>query len=173
MPLMDDVISYYDKNNNFYNNKGELLNYTVYKDDKNGIYIAKIKRKSSSVSSSRKKTSQLSNKTFSFSLSSSSPVSVNEEKIKLCSRWAFNKRENPERPKKQAKATNKSLKNIPNAMRNPAIFPPCIPTLIKAKNEGPKLSNPRSNPLPIPFNMAKIHGMVSQNKAYSLEVQGF
>ena len=100
MPLMDDVISYYDKNNNFYNNKGELLNYTVYKDDKNGIYIAKIKRKSSSVSSSsRKKTSQLSNKTFSFSLSSSSPVSVNEEKIKLCSKWAFNKRENPERPK--------------------------------------------------------------------------
>jgi hypothetical protein len=62
MPLMDDVISYYDKNYNFYNNKGKLLNYTVYKDDKNGIYIAKIKRKSSSVYSSRKKTSQLSNK---------------------------------------------------------------------------------------------------------------
>jgi len=61
------------------------------------------KSSSSSSSPSRRmiirKRSKLSNETFTPSSSSSSPVSINEEKIKLCSKWAANKRENPERPK--------------------------------------------------------------------------
>ena len=57
-------------------------------------------------SSSSKKSPLLSDKTF-ISSSSSSPVSVNEEKIKLCSRWAFNKKVNPERPKNPT--TNRNI----------------------------------------------------------------
>ena len=87
-PLRDNVIAYYDTRH-FYNIKEQILNYDVYEDPnvENG-YIARLKRK----------ISKLSDKTFTPS-SSSSSVSVNEEKIKLCSKWAFNKRKNPERPK--------------------------------------------------------------------------
>jgi len=57
-----------------------------------------IRKRKPSPSPPIRKRSKVSNETFTPS-SSSSIVSINEEKIKLCSKWAFNKRENPKRPK--------------------------------------------------------------------------
>lgn len=130
-PSSDDIIDYYDRNFNYYNKKGILLNYKLYRDDTSGIYIARLPKlsfssrtasrasshtasraashtpsRAASRTASRKKRSRSDDKTFTAS-TSSSPVSVNEEKIKLCSRWAFNKRENPERPKNPT--TNRNI----------------------------------------------------------------
>ena len=66
-----------------------------------------------------------------------------------------------DKPKKQAKATIKSLKKIPPAIRKPADLPPFKPIWMSAKKVGPMLIIPRNSPYPTPFNTANTQSIVA------------